>query len=61
MPLRFLRPVALGTVTWIGPALGFSSSQSSAALRWLSTAPGPHASTAAIHRASSLSARCPTA
>ena len=51
----------LGVVTSIARSTVARIPQSAAAERWLSTAPGPQNSTAAIHRASRESTRCPTA
>src|SRR5262249_39068100 len=45
MPGRGRRPSRDGIDTSIGPCIGRSSSQRAAALRWLSTAPGPQVST----------------
>jgi hypothetical protein len=56
---RGWRPI--GTVTWIGPGHEGRRSHSSAALRWLSAAPEPHAFTAASQRPYRLRARWPTA
>jgi hypothetical protein len=61
IPGRARRPAYVGTVTWIDAALDGRSSQSAAALTWLSTALLPVASSAAIHHPSRDSRVCPTA
>ena len=48
------------TSTAAGRSSGGSNPQSSPALRWLSTAPGPHARSAATSRASGEATGCPT-
>ena len=53
-------PARPGTVT-CGVPVDRSRSQSAAAVWWLRTAPGPPASTPAIHTAFGVSGRCPTA
>ena len=60
-PGRLVRPPALRTVTSIRVALVGRISHSAAADAWLSAAPGPAASTAAMRRPSTVSTRCPTA
>jgi len=61
MPRWAARPEVVGTETWIAPPIGFKSSQRDAAEWWLSTAPSPQASTAAIHRPCQFGAWWPTA
>ena len=58
-PSRLRRPASLGTVTSTGARRRGRSRQSSAALRWLRTAPSPHANTAAIHLPLPLSPAMP--
>jgi len=54
IPLLFVRPLSVASVTSIGPLCGGSMPHSAAALRWLTTAPLPQASTAAMQRPSKL-------
>src|SRR5215213_9853596 len=49
-PLALRPACSAGIVTSTTPFLGRRIPQFIAALRWLSTAPSPHASTAAIHQ-----------
>ena len=55
------RPLVPGTVTSMSRDSLGRRPHSAPALWWLSTARGPHASTAAIHRPCRLSDGCPTA
>ena len=60
-PGRLARPALLRTVTSMRVALVRRISHSAAADAWLSTAPGPAASTAAMRRPLTVSTGCPTA
>ena len=60
-PGRLARPAGLRTVTSMRVALVGRISHSAAADAWLSTAPGPAASTAAMRRPLTVSTGCPTA